>query len=127
MRGLFVALVIGSVWLGCPVSAGAHRLDEYLQATRLSIAVDCVGLELDMTAGVNVAPHVVASIDTNRDGQISSAEGDLYARRANPLSLILNPKSQIPNPESRIAETGSRFKDSGFRISLGIKGLGIKD
>lgn len=81
MRGLFVALVIGCVWLGCPVSAGAHRLDEYLQATRLSIAVDCVGLELDMTAGVNVAPQVVASIDTDRDGQISSAEGDLYARR----------------------------------------------
>jgi hypothetical protein len=61
--------------------AGAHRLDEYLQATRLSIDVERVSLEIDLTAGVNAAPQVFGWIDTNRDGQISSTEGRAYAQQ----------------------------------------------
>jgi hypothetical protein len=75
-----VWLVVLSVWLtAAPVPAGAHRLDEYLQATRLSLDVDRVGLEIDLTAGVAVAAEVYDWIDTNRDGQIARAEGEAYA------------------------------------------------
>jgi hypothetical protein len=38
-------------------------------------------LEIDLTAGVAVAPQVFAWIDTNRDGQISNAEEEAYARQ----------------------------------------------
>jgi nickel/cobalt transporter (NicO) family protein len=80
-RRLFVWFAVLGVWLATPAPAGAHRLDEYLQATRLSIDVERVDLEIDLTAGIAVAPEVFAWIDTNRDGQISNAEGDAYARQ----------------------------------------------
>ena len=75
---IFVVLI---VLAGCPGLAEAHRLDEYLQATRLAIDVDRVGLEIDLTPGVRVAASVLAWLDTNGDGRISSAEGDTYARQ----------------------------------------------
>jgi hypothetical protein len=61
-------------------SASAHRLDEYLHATRLSIDTNRVGLEIDLTPGVAVASQILGSIDTNGDGTISGPEGDAYAR-----------------------------------------------
>ena len=79
-RRLFVSFAVG-FWLAAPAPAGAHRLDEYLQATRLSLDVERIGLEMDLTAGVGLASEVWAWIDTNRDGLISDAEGDAYARQ----------------------------------------------
>jgi hypothetical protein len=62
-----------------PAPTAAHRLDEYLQATRVAIAQDRVDLEIDLTPGVAVSRQVFGWIDTNRDGKISAAEGDAYA------------------------------------------------
>src|SRR5260370_29034034 len=76
-----VSLAIACVWLATPAPARAHRLDEYLQATRITIDAERVGLEVDLTAGVEMASEVFAWIDTNRDGQISSVEGEAYARQ----------------------------------------------
>jgi nickel/cobalt transporter (NicO) family protein len=81
VRRRFVRFAVLGVWLATPAPAGAHRLDEYLQATRLSIDLEHVGLEIDLTAGVAVAPEVFAWVDANRDGQISDAEGEAYARQ----------------------------------------------
>jgi hypothetical protein len=60
--------------------AGAHRVDEYLQASRIAIGIDRVDLEIDLTAGMTVAPEVWGWIDSNRDGQVSKAESEEYAR-----------------------------------------------
>jgi hypothetical protein len=79
-RRLLVWFAVLGVGLAAPVPAGAHRLDEYLQATRLSIDVARVGLEIDLTAGVALAQEVFASIDANRDGEISGGESEAYAR-----------------------------------------------
>jgi len=79
-RAPFALLAIFGVSLLCPLSAGAHRLDEYLQATRLSVDRDRVRLEIDLTAGVDVASQIVASLDTDHDGRISTAEGNAYAQ-----------------------------------------------
>jgi hypothetical protein len=62
-------------------SALAHRLDEYLQATRLAIDVARVDVEMDLTPGASMAREVMAWIDTDRDGEISAAEGQAYARQ----------------------------------------------
>src|SRR5215467_6138175 len=64
-----------------PVTARAHRLDEYLQTTRLLIASDHILLKVDLTPGVDVAPAIFALINTDRDGSISEAEGKAYANR----------------------------------------------
>ena len=61
--------------------SAAHRLDEYLQATRLSLAADRIGLEIDLTPGVDVAPMIFALINTDHDGRISDREGRAYANR----------------------------------------------
>jgi hypothetical protein len=68
------------LWLALVSPAAAHRLDEYLQATRLAIDIGRVDLEVDLTPGVSVASNVFGWIDTNGDGEISRAEGEVYAR-----------------------------------------------
>lgn len=77
MKTLCVATCI---WLATASSATAHRLDEYLQATRLSIDIARVDVEIDLTPGVSLASNVFGWIDTNHDGEISQAEGEAYAR-----------------------------------------------
>jgi hypothetical protein len=57
----------------------AHRLDEYLQATIVAIEPDGIRLEINLTPGVAVADRVLAIIDRNRDGVISTNEASDYA------------------------------------------------
>jgi len=117
------------VWLAAPAPAGAHRLDEYLQATRLSIGVDRVDLEIDLTAGVAVAPEVFAWIDTDRDGQISIAEGDAYARQM--LRAVALSVDGRPAPVSLIAIRLPQLREMSqgvgtiqLRASAGISAAG---
>jgi hypothetical protein len=79
-RTLFASVTVLGIWGGCPVPADAHRLDEYLQATRLSIDRERLRLEIDLTAGISVAGQVFTSIDTDHDGQVSIVEREAYAR-----------------------------------------------
>jgi hypothetical protein len=69
------------VWLLLPSAGSAHRLDEYLQASRLGIERDRVSVEIDLTPGVAVAHEVFAWIDADGSGGISPAEADAYAHR----------------------------------------------
>jgi hypothetical protein len=80
-RTATVAAVLLTGALARPAPLGAHRLDEYLQATRIAIDRDRVVVELDLTPGVAVAPSVLAVIDRDRDGTITEAEGTDYARQ----------------------------------------------
>jgi HupE/UreJ protein len=61
--------------------ASAHRLDEYLQATILSVDKDHVQASMRLIPGVAVSSVVIASIDSNGDGIISGAEQWAYAER----------------------------------------------
>jgi hypothetical protein len=75
------AVGLSAALLALPALASAHVLDEYEQATRIALAPDHVTLKLRLTPGVEVASQVFALIDTNRDGQVSPAEGRAYGRR----------------------------------------------
>ena len=69
----------------------AHRLDEYLQATIISVEKDRIEAQLRLIPGVAVFPLVLASIDTDTDGVISDAEERAYAERVRrDLSLTIN-------------------------------------
>ena len=114
VRRPFVWFAVLGVWLATPAPAGAHRLDEYLQATRLSIDVERVRLEIDLTAGVAVAPEVFASIDTNRDGQISDAEGDAYARQM--LRSVVLSVDGRPAPVTLIEIRFPPFREMGLGV-----------
>ena len=80
-RGQWVAAATVAGVLMLPMRADAHRLDEYLQAARISVGVARVDLELDLSPGVTVADAVIHDIDTNRDGRITDDEGRAYADR----------------------------------------------
>lgn len=65
------------LWIGTP--AIAHRLDEYLQATLISLEKDRVQAQIRLAPGVAVLPIVLAKIDADADGSISAAEQNRYA------------------------------------------------
>jgi hypothetical protein len=64
--------------LALETDASAHRLDEYLQATRVSVSTNGVDLSIELTPGVAVAGQVLAIIDKDRDGRISRVEREHY-------------------------------------------------
>ncbi|GGG90233.1 HupE/UreJ family protein [Silvibacterium dinghuense] len=96
-------------------SAWAHRLDEYLQATILSLEPGTIHATMRMVPGVAVAEQIIAQIDTNRDGQLSQTEQEAYAKRVlndlslredgSPLTLRLT-AFELPSLESMRRGTG---------------------
>jgi hypothetical protein len=122
--GAFVALVF-------PRVAAGHRLDEYLQATRISIARDSVALGIDLTPGVEVGPMIAALMNQDRDGRISAAEGQAYANqlvrdvvleldgRRQQLSLT---RSQFPSIEEMCSGTGTIRIEARASLSAGAPG-----
>jgi hypothetical protein len=73
--------VAAAILLLLGASASAHRLDEYLQATIISVEKDRVQAQMRLIPGVAVSSFVLTSIDTNADGVISEAERRAYAER----------------------------------------------
>jgi hypothetical protein len=78
MRRMVAAAV--AVLLAGVRAADAHQLDEYLQATRIAIEHDRIVLEIGLTPGVAIAEQIFATIDRNRDHQISGPEIEAYGR-----------------------------------------------
>jgi nickel/cobalt transporter (NicO) family protein len=75
-RGACVAVLAVFVLAG---NLRAHRLDEYLQAARLSLTQQRVMLELDLTPGVAVAAGIIALLDRDGDASITPVEARAYA------------------------------------------------
>jgi hypothetical protein len=65
--------------LACPGPALAHQLDEYLQATLVSIEPGRIRFQINLTPGVAVADKWLGLIDLNLDGVISTNESAAYA------------------------------------------------
>ena len=76
-----VSAIALAVILASPTDAIAHRLDEYLQASRVTLDRDRISLEIDLTPGANMATAAVSLLDLDGDGTISPAEAGAYGRR----------------------------------------------
>jgi hypothetical protein len=116
---------------------GAHQVDEYLQATILSVDKTRIRADMFLTPGVAVLPVVLADIDVDRDGLISPAEQRSYAERVlRDLSLTLDgvrltPQLgavEFPSPEEMKAGRGDIHLEfsapfpssgSGHKLRLG--------
>jgi hydrogenase/urease accessory protein HupE len=71
--------------------AFAHRLNEYLEATTISLSRGKVMMELRLTPGVAVATTVLKGIDLDNDNLISAAEQSAYVTRlVKDISLTLD-------------------------------------
>jgi hypothetical protein len=66
--------------MALPAESSAHRLDEYLQAARVSLARDRIELEVDLTPGANIASAIVALLDRDGDNTISPVEARAYGQ-----------------------------------------------
>jgi hypothetical protein len=114
LRNLLFPAAIITAWLAMLPSASAHRVDEYLQATRLSIDNARVDLELDLTPGIALATEVFGRIDANGDGAISDAEAAAYASQVL-HSLVLSADGH-PLPIALTASFYPPFRD----MTLGV-------
>ena len=70
---VFVLLMAGG-------NTSAHRLDEYLQATRVSIGRAGLILEMDLTPGASIASAFAGALDVDADGAVSPVEAEAYGR-----------------------------------------------
>ena len=76
------AITLGAVLVAlAPSGATAHALDEYVQASRLSLTRTHVGLEIDLTPGGQIAAPIIRTIDRDGDGLITPAEAAAYGAR----------------------------------------------
>jgi hypothetical protein len=108
-----VALVLTLI---VPAAASAHRLDEYLQATRIAVDADRIDIELSLTPGSDVADAVVAVIDRDADGRISDDEADAYAKRVSG-DLRLH----VDDTAITLALSPREFPDAGdMRAGVGV-------
>lgn len=89
----------------------AHRLNEYLQATTISLSRDKVLMELRLTPGTDVAVQLLKSIDKNSDNHISAVEQCAYVLTVNrDLSLILDGRQVTLQPVSFTFPTADDMK-----------------
>ncbi|HEY2470169.1 MAG TPA: HupE/UreJ family protein, partial [Terracidiphilus sp.] len=96
MRGKTTAAVIAFVLL-LGKTASAHRIDEYLQATILSVEGNRVQASMRLIPGMLVSSSVIVAIDSNRDGVFSEGEGRAYAERViGDLSITIDGRNVRP-------------------------------
>lgn len=74
-------LLLGLLVVAAATNASAHRLDEYLQATRVAVTSNRIDLSIRLTPGVAVAGRLLIGIDMDGDGSVSNEELMNYARR----------------------------------------------
>jgi hypothetical protein len=109
-------VAIAGVMLLASASPSAHRLDEYLQATRVALSRTGVDVEMDLTPGASVAEAVIALIDGDGDEIISPVEAHMYGRavigdvglevEGTPLSLTLT-RIEIPSVDEMRQGSGT--------------------
>ncbi|AXC16213.1 putative membrane protein (plasmid) [Acidisarcina polymorpha] len=107
------------VLLVCSLPAWAHRIDEYLQATILSLGANQVHASMRLIPGVLVAPSVIATIDANRDGSFSEDEKRAYADQViGDLSLSIDGRAMKPQLDSWDIPDASHLRDGLGEIHL---------
>lgn len=91
------ASIITVCILLCAKAGSAHRIDEYLQATILSLGTNRVEASMRLIPGILVAPSVIAGIDSNGDGSFSESEKRTCAQRVlGDLSITMDGRSVPP-------------------------------
>ena len=101
---------------------GAHRLDEYLQATLISVEKSSIQAQIRLVPGIAVLPLVLAGIDRDRNGVISEAEQQAYAHRVlQDLSLSMSGDRLTPRLVAMKFPVVEDMKQGLGEIQLNIK------
>jgi len=115
-----LALVLTMVL--CSVQpVGAHTLDEYVQATLISLEPGRVNLSVRLTPGTEVFDAVMKVVDTDADGVISVEESRRYADRVlGDLRLSIDGRRLTPSVVSVSVPPTERLREGmdAIRIEL---------
>jgi hypothetical protein len=112
-------VAVAAIVLSLGAGAFAHRLDEYLQATIISVEKDRIQASMRLVPGVAVSSTVLASIDTNGDGVISEAEQRAYAERVlRDLSITVDGRSVSPTLVSQKFPATEEIKEGLGEIQM---------
>jgi hypothetical protein len=96
-----IPLSVAAIVLLAGTLAHAHRLDEYLQGTIISVEKNRVDAHITLTPGVSVFPIIRADLDSDGDGVISGIEQQAYARRVlQDISLSIDGRALTPRLRS---------------------------
>lgn len=91
VRPALVAAALLLAQMAWPAPAAAHRIDDYLQATLVSLQPGRLHAALRMVPGALTAPAILAAIDTDHDGLLLAREQQAYAERvARDLHLAID-------------------------------------
>lgn len=116
---LKLAACAAAILLLCSMPAWAHRIDEYLQATILSLGSNQVHGSMRLIPGVMVAPSVIAMIDADHNGVFSESEKRAYADRVLvDLSLSIDGQTVTPRLDSWSIPDASQLRDGLGEIHL---------
>jgi len=108
--------------LSLSASATAHRLDEYLQATLIGVNRDSIDVEIQLTPGVSMLPLLMAQIDQDHDGRISSKEAQAYVDQ-----VARDVELRVDNAPAPLALIESSFPDvQAMREGLGTIRLKLR-
>jgi hypothetical protein len=112
-------LAVAAALLSVRAPAAAHRLDEYLQATIISVEKDRVQASLRLIPGVAVSPIVIWSLDSNGDGVISEGEQQSYAEQVlGDLSISIDGHPLKPRLVSAIFPKTEEMKEGIGEIDI---------
>ena len=99
--------------------AWAHRIDEYLQATILSLEPGHVNASMRLIPGVLVAPSIIATIDSNHDGAFSEGEKMAYAERVlEEVFITIDGQPAKAQLETWIVPDASQLRDGLGEIHI---------
>lgn len=127
---MITRLALGVLLVLVPTGASAHTLDEYFQASRLSLTRTDVGVDVDLTPGVQIAASIIALIDRDQNGVITPVEAADYGTRVladivvelhgKPVALTLTRVEVPPVGEMRDGMGTIRLRAAGaHRARLG--------
>ena len=99
--------------------ASAHRIDEYLQATILSVEAGHVQASMRLIPGVLVAPSIIGAIDANHDGVFSQDEERAYAELVlHDISFTVDGKAMRPTLDAFSFPQPAQLRDGLGEIHL---------
>ena len=97
----------------------AHRLDEYLQGTIISIDSDRLHAQITLTPGIAVLPLVLAAINPHGEEAISKAKQRAYARRVlGDINLTIDGNPLTPQLFSVRFSSAAEMQDGRGEIQI---------
>ncbi len=101
------------------LTSHAHRLDEYLQATRVAVSLTQIDLSIDLTPGVSVAPKLLGVIDPSNHEVVPARKAKAYALRVlRDLELELDGKRYALKLGSQTFPTRAEMQEGEGIIRL---------